>query len=93
LNPPKRRKPLAGARKAAKRPDQTRANLRLSTPLIEEVRDAVVYLSGPPVRLTFARFTEEAFRRELERLQAKYAGGKPFPRRKSELRPGRPIGS
>ena|GEM_PF-3114679 len=93
--PPKGKKPSTGASNSegAPSPEFERVNLRVAKPLIEAVRDAVVHLSGPPVRLTFAAFVQEAFRRELERLKAKYTGGKPFPRRKSGPRPGRPIGS
>jgi hypothetical protein len=52
-----------------------------------------VALSGPPHRLTLASFADAALRLELERLQKAENKGKPFPKRESELRGGRPIGS
>ena len=72
---------------------RSRVTLLIPTELLEEMRDAVVHLSGPPDRLTLARFVEEACRRELARLRSKHTGGKAFPRRTAELRAGRPIGS
>jgi hypothetical protein len=61
--------------------------------VFEEARDAVVYLSGPPVRLTLAALAERALRRELDRLKKAHTEGKDFPRRRGRLRSGRPIGS
>jgi hypothetical protein len=75
------------------RPSKVRATFHLPEELFESVRDAVVALSGPPHRLTLARFAEDALRRELERLQKAESKGKPFPKRESDLRGGRPIGS
>jgi hypothetical protein len=74
-------------------PTRTHTTLHLPESLINEVRDAVVHLSGPPERMTLARFAEDAFQAELARLKDKHTGGKRFPRRRGELRPGRPIGS
>lgn len=76
-----------------KRTTKVRATFHLSEELFEAVRDAVVSLSGPPHRLTLASFAENALRRELERLQKGENKGKAFPKRESELRGGRPIGS
>lgn len=89
--PVKKTKQLAAVepKKAAK----VRATFHLSEELFEAVRDAVVSLSGPPLRLTLASFAENALRRELERLQKAENKGKAFPKRESELRGGRPIGS
>lgn len=77
------------SKKAAK----VRATFHLPEDLFEAVRDAVVHLSGPPNRLTIASFAENALRREIERLQKTENKGKVFPKRESELRGGRPIGS
>jgi hypothetical protein len=68
-----------------------RATFHLPEALFEEARDAVVQLSGPPVRLTLAGLAETALRRELDRLKKLHNGGKDFPRRKGELKGGRPI--
>jgi len=70
-----------------------RLTVHVSTALVDEVRDAVVSLSGPPLRLTLAAFAENALRRELERLKKAENNGKPFPRLGEKLRGGRPIGS
>jgi len=75
------------------KPSKVRATFHLPEELVSEARDAVVYLSGPPVRLTLAVLAETALRRELERLKKAHNGGKPFPRHGAPLRGGRPIGS
>ena len=90
--PAKKAKPLVGVEKT-NRSAKIRATFHLSEELFEAVRDAVVSLSGPPHRLTLASFAEKALRRELERLQKAENKGKVFPKRESELRGGRPIGS
>jgi hypothetical protein len=59
--------------------------------LIESCRDAVDYLSGPPVRLTLAGLVERALKRELDRLQREHGQGNPFPTRAGTLRTGRPM--
>lgn len=74
------------------RASKIRATFHLPEQLFEEARDAVVYLSGPPVRLTLARLAENALRRELARIRKAYNDGRQFPRRRSALRSGRPIG-
>jgi len=89
--PKKAERPLAVVE--TKRPTKVRATFHLPEELFEAVRDAVVSLSGPPHRLTLARFAEDALRRELERLQKAENRGRPFPKRESDLRGGRPIGS
>jgi hypothetical protein len=70
-----------------------RATFHLPAALLEEARDTVVALSGPPTRLTLAELAETALRREIERLKQTYNGGEDFPPRDAELRGGRPIGS
>jgi hypothetical protein len=81
------------AKKAKVRTAKVRATFHITEALFEAVRDAVVHMSGPPHRLTLARFAEGALRRELERFQKSENKGKPFPKRQSELQAGRPIGS
>lgn len=75
------------------RTPKVRATFHLPANLVNECRNAVVWLAGPQERLTMARLAENALRRELDRLRKKHTKGKPFPERTEELRGGRPIGS
>jgi hypothetical protein len=68
-----------------------RATLYLPSDVLEEARDAAVYLAGYPVRLTLTRLAEDALRAELRRLKDRYHGGQDFPTREENLRGGRPI--
>jgi hypothetical protein len=68
-----------------------RATLYLPADLLEEARNAVVYLAGYPVRMTLTRLTEEAFREQLKQLKERYHDGQDFPGRDEDLRGGRPI--
>ena len=70
-----------------------RATFHIPHDLLEEARNAVVALSGPPLRLTLAGVTQEALRKEIERLKKEHNQGKPFPSRAADLKGGRPIGS
>ncbi|MCU0959162.1 MAG: hypothetical protein MUF48_03580 [Pirellulaceae bacterium] len=70
---------------------KVRATLYLSRELLDEARNAAVFLAGPPARLTLTKLAEQAFRAELERLKLRYLGGAAFPARDGELRGGRPI--
>lgn len=76
---------------AKEKPQKVRATFHLPADLFEEARDAVVYLSGPPTRLTLAALAENAIRRELNRLKKQHNDGESFPRRQEALRGGRPI--
>ena len=84
------RKPEKAA-ESPRKPEKVRATFHISSDLLDGLRDAVVALSGPPLRLTLADLAETALRHELERLQKKHNGGEPFARRGGELRGGRPI--
>lgn len=57
-----------------------RATFHLPASLLDQARDAVVALSGPPARLTLAELAETALRREIERLKQAYNGGADFAR-------------
>ena len=70
---------------------KVRATLYLPADVLEEARDATVFLAGYPVRLTLTRLTEDAFRNELRRLKEQYNDGQDFPTRDEDLRGGRPI--
>lgn len=52
------------------------------------VRDAVVAVASVNYGYTLRRFAADAFRAELERLQAEHNAGKPFPHRDVPLRKG-----
>ena len=80
-----------GTSQAPTRAQKVRATFHLPADLFEECWNAVVALSGPPLRLTLAAFAENALRDELERMQKQQNKGKPFPKRAGELRGGRPI--
>ncbi len=54
-------------------------------------KNAVVTLSGPPVRLTLAGLVRDALTRELERLRNAHHTGKPWPLRSAPLVGGRPV--
>lgn len=77
----------------AARVSKKRFTVHLPEELIEECRDCVVALSGPPHRLTLSAMVGKALRRELKRLKKEENGGRAFPCRESELRGGRPVGS
>lgn len=78
---------------AARKHSLKNLNVQMDPSVIEQVRDCVVALSGPPAFLTMARFVESACEREIERLQQEHRKGKPFARRPEGVgvRRGRPI--
>jgi len=80
-------------REQAAKPAYCRASFQIPQELLSEIRDAVITLSGPPERLTMARFAEQAFHHELERLRASHNHDQPFPSTDGVVRVGRPVGS
>jgi len=70
---------------------RVRATLYLPADLLEEARDAAVFLAGYPVRLTLTKLVEDAFRAELRRLKDAHHAGQDFPARAEDLKGGRPI--
>jgi hypothetical protein len=70
---------------------KVRATLYLSSDVLDQARNAAVYLAGYPARLTLTRLAEDALRAELQRLKERYNQGRDFPPREAELRGGRPI--
>jgi hypothetical protein len=70
---------------------KVRATLYLPLDVIDEARDAAVFLAGYPARLTLTKLAENAFRAELRRLKQLYNDGRDFPPREEDLRGGRPI--
>ncbi|MBM4092027.1 MAG: hypothetical protein FJ276_21730 [Planctomycetes bacterium] len=75
------------SREAAK----VRATFYLSALVLDEARNAAVYLAGPPARLTLTKLVESALRAELARLRQLHNEGDEFPARNEELKGGRPI--
>jgi hypothetical protein len=74
---------------------KVRATFHLPEELMNEARNTVVALSGPPYRLTMAKLAENALRSELDRLKELREGrqrGRDFPQRTDAVRTGRPIG-
>jgi hypothetical protein len=70
---------------------KVRATLYVPSKLLDEARDAVVYLAGSPARMTLTKLIENAIRAELRHLKADYNDGRDFPPRDGQLRGGRPI--
>lgn len=70
-----------------------RASFLIPDALLEQIRDAVVALQGPPYRMTMAKFAELALSSYLQQLQAAENQGRPFPPHKGEIKIGRPVGS
>ena len=59
--------------------------------VLDEARNAAVYLAGWPTRMTLAKLAEDALRAELARLKEQFNEGREFPRRDEDLKGGRPI--
>ena len=78
-----------GKRKRYLPRDLVKASVWVRPELLEQCRDAVVYVSrhGEP-GFSFVRLLESALAREVKRLARKHRGGKPFPRRTWELTRG-----
>lgn len=73
-------------------PSKARATFHLPGVLLEEMRNTVVALSGPPHRLTMSGLAADAIRREIDRLQREGGGqAKTFAQRTNEVTRGRPI--
>ncbi|MEX0714153.1 MAG: hypothetical protein WD278_17600 [Pirellulales bacterium] len=70
---------------------KVRATLYLSSEVLDQARNAAVYLAGYPARLTLTKLAENALRAELRRLKDQFNDGKDFPPREADLRGGRPI--
>jgi hypothetical protein len=78
-------------RRQAERGPKTRATLYVSAELLNEARNAAVFLAGYPARMTLTKLVEAALCEELARLKALYNDGGEFPQRDEDLRGGRPI--
>jgi hypothetical protein len=58
-----------------------------------KVKDAVAVFNGWPHQYTMARFVEEAFTAQLERLKNEHNRGREFPVTNRKIRTGRPPGT
>lgn len=72
--------------------DRTKLTVQLRSELVDELRDAVVYLPTQGVQATVAGIVEEALNHELTRLREEHHGGERFPARDVQPRAGRPVG-
>jgi len=71
---------------------KARATFHLPAELLDEMRNTVVALSGPPRRLTMSKLATNALRRELDRLRRESGGPKQaFGRRAEQVTRGRPV--
>jgi hypothetical protein len=70
-----------------------RTAITVPSELLMRVKDAVAVLNGWPQQYTMARFVEEAFTAQLERLKREHNGGREFPITNRKIRTGRPPGT
>lgn len=70
---------------------KVRVTFYVSAEVLNEARNAAVYLAGYPARLTLTALVDAALRGELARLKERYHNGRDFPERDEDLRGGRPI--
>lgn len=79
----KPRRPKKRAQAAQETPEKQRGTFYVDLALLEGMRNAADFLSGPPTRATLNGLVSEALRRELVRLERKHNGGEPFPDRRT----------
>lgn len=75
------------SRSSPERTQKTRATFHLPIDLLEEARDVVYWVPS----LTMANLTEEALRREIQRIKDVRNNGENFPSRQGDLKRGRPV--
>jgi hypothetical protein len=78
----------AGRKKPATRET---AAFHLPPELLDQARNTVVALAGPPEHLTMSKLVMGALTRELARLEKRHNKGRPFPKRAEKVRTGRPL--
>jgi len=72
---------------------KVRATFHVYEDTLDEAKNAVVALMGPPLFLTLSDLLDSALRDKVTELEKTYNNGQPFARRPSRLRGGRPLGS
>jgi len=60
--------------------------------IVNELRNTVVFLQGPPLFLSVKKFMEVAIIKELDHLKRAYNFGKDFEKVPAAPRRGRPVG-
>ena len=70
-----------------------RTAITVPSELLMRVKDAVAVLILWPQQYTMARFVEEAFAAQLERLKREHNRGREFPITNRKIRTGRPPGT
>ena len=68
-------------------PKKERLTVHVPVDLIDRVKNAVYWTPG----VTLAGLSEEGLTKAVQRLEKKHNDGEPFPKRKEELRGGRPL--
>ncbi|MCA1693454.1 MAG: type II toxin-antitoxin system CcdA family antitoxin [Actinobacteria bacterium] len=79
------------AKSRGPRAPKVRATYHLPEDIVDEARNCVIFLSGPPLHLTLSRLVEKALRAEVERLKRSRNEGKEFPKGDPSVLGGRPI--
>ncbi len=70
---------------------RTRLTVKVSDEMVEELRDAVMFLHTQGVHTTLVGLIESAVDAELKRIKRKYNEGQDLPSRRADLPVGRPI--
>ena len=71
---------------------KVRATFHVYDDTLDQAKNAVVTLMGPPLFLTLSDLLDTAIRDKVVQLQNEHNAGLPFPQRAGNLRGGRPIG-
>ncbi len=89
---PEPARPRALPRAKSEKPKKNhRLTVKVPDEMVEEVRDAVMFLHTQGVHTTLVGIIEDAVDAELKRLKRKYNEGQDFPSRKADVPVGRPI--
>lgn len=72
-------------------PKRTRLTVKVADEMVEELRDAVMFLHTRGVHTTLVGLIESAVDAELKRIKRKYNEGQDLPARGAEIPVGRPI--
>ena len=72
---------------------RTRATFHIPIEVVEEARDAVMFLQQRGIVTSLADVVQRALERELEEMRRQHNGGATFPLRNGQLKGGRPRGA
>lgn len=70
---------------------RSKLTVQLPAELVDELRDAVVFLPTQGVQATVAGLVTQALEHELATLREQHHDGHPFPARNTDPRAGRPV--